>query len=401
MFLNYIFHFSKECVILLIKGENAERFFNLCTGCGIRLEDIKRLECDTFEVRTAASDFKRMRPYAYKTRMRVHIKKKYGIKNIVRRYKKRVFFAAGFFLFFVLFSASTQFIWSVDVYGTKNTEPVERAARLAGVRVGAYKRSLPDGNEMKSIILSDTDDITWAWVYLKGTKAVIEVREAIHAPRIIDKGVPCNITAAQDGIITDMTVKQGIAVKKKNDVVLKGDVIIGGMYENEDGTYRYEHALGEVYATTYHKAKRDVKLYKEKRSETGRKKRFAALKIFSKTIPLYINENIDFEAYKIKHERRELKWGREHFTGIELVCDTYTEEKTARIPITPEEAAQGIRDLLEEEIAGELLGGSVKEDSVLTYKISDNDVCEVCLTMQFTEKIGTETPIEELQEKRK
>ena len=394
MFLNYLFHFSKEYVILLIKGENAERFFNICTRRGISLKNIRCLSSDTFEAEISAADFKYLRPIAHKTRTRVHIKKKQGVKSTLRRYRKRVFFAAGFLICAAFFAVTSQFVWSIEVTGTKRVGDIKAAALLAGVDIGAYKPFLPDGNEMKNVILSNTDNITWAWVYLKGTKAVIDVREAILPPKMTDLTKPCDIAAAHDGIITDITVKEGVTLCKKNDVVAAGDILIGGTYENEDGTYRLEHALGDVSAITYHSAKREVKLYKELRKETGKKKKFVLLKVFSKNIPLYFNTDINFEDYKIKHECRELKWGKEHYLGIELVSDTYLEEEVRKIPITPEEAAEGVRDELEKQIAKELLPGAVKKGSETSYTMSGDDCCEVSLTMQFIEKIGMEVPID-------
>lgn len=394
MFLNNIFHFLKGYVIISVTGENTERFFNICTRRGIRLDNILRTGENTYEAEIKAASFKRIRAAAYKTRTRVHIKKKIYAGSLFKRYKKRVFYAAGLFMCIAFFAVTSRFIWSIDVEGTERCGEIIQAAELAGIKIGAYKPMLPDGNEIKNIILTNTDNFTWAWVYLKGTKAVIEVREAIIPPKLVDRNAPCDIAAAHDGIITDMVVKEGIALCEKGDVVLKGDILIGGTYDTKDGGYRLEHALGEVSAATLHKARKTVKLYKEVRKETGRKKRYIDLKIFSKNIPLYKSVKVDYEDYSIKYERRELRWGKEHYLGAEIVSNTYIEETTERIPITADEAAAGVKDELQEQIAKELLPGSVLKGEEINYEMIDDETAEVCLVMQFIEKIGAEIPIE-------
>ena len=87
-------------------------------------------------------------------------------------------------MFLLCIGITSQFLWSVEVRGVPEEEAGEilSAAELAGVRVGAWIPGLPDGNDQKDTILQNTSQITWAWVYVKGTKAVVEVRKAAVPP---------------------------------------------------------------------------------------------------------------------------------------------------------------------------------------------------------------------------
>lgn len=397
MFLNYIFHFLKGYVILITEGENTANFINICTNCGIRLDNIRFVRDNIYEMQMRTSDFKKLRPIARRTRTAVHIKKKISFVSFANRYKKRVFYVVGAAVCATTVIAASQFVWSVDVRGCENKTEILSAAELAGLRIGAYKHSLPDGNDMKNIILSNTNDVTWAWVYLKGTKAVVEVRKAIPPPQVVDRNTPCDIVAVRDGIIDDMLVKEGVALCNKGDVVLKGDVLIGGTYETKDGAYRLEHAIGEVSAITAHTAKRNVKLYKEIRKRTGRKKTYADVKVFSKDFQLYRNVNHGYENYTVEYKKRELKWGMEHYIGVEISENTYFEETVERVPIAAEEAVSAVKDEMYEEIAKELLPGSVRKSEDVSVKTIDDETVQITLTMQFIEKIGV--PIELTYEK--
>ena len=57
---------------------------------------------------------------------------------------------------------------------------------------------------MKNIILNNTDGVCWACVYVKGTKAVVKIRENILPPEVYSPDVPCDIIAMRNGIIKNI-----------------------------------------------------------------------------------------------------------------------------------------------------------------------------------------------------
>lgn len=395
MFLQNIFQFLKGYVILLLKGRSAERFINICMRRNIKVWGVSKRPDGNIKLAVAAGDFFRLRPIAYKTKTRVRILKKCGLFAMRKRYKKRVFYFFCCFLFVAVLTVSSRFIWSIDIIGAegKSAEVIKEAAELAGIKTGAYIPSLPEGNEIKNIILTNTDNITWAWVYFKGTKAVIEVRESILPPEIVDKNTPCDIVALRDGMITGVTVKKGIAFCNENDVVLAGDLLIGGTVSGYKDSYRLEHAVGDVYASTWHKQSASIKLYRDVRKKTGRKKKYIDLNIFSKNISLYRDVKVSFEHYTISEKKHELKWGGNNYIGIAASVWEYEEENVTRIPLDIEQAVEAAKYKLEEQIAKNLLPGSQLQDEEVNYKELDDETIEVTVTMRFIEKIGAEAPL--------
>jgi len=393
MFLQNIFQFLRGYVVLLLTGNSPERFINICIRRKIPLRNIQRKKNNQIILKMSCKDFLKIRPIAYKTRTRVHILKKCSLKNIVKKYKKRVFFAGGLLLVAMFFALSSQFLLNIEVVGCEeeNKESILKAAELAGVKFGAFKHTLPEGNEIKNIILNNTDNLTWAWVYLKGTKAVIHVREGILPPLVIDKKTPCDVVALRDGIITDVTVKKGIAFCKKNDVVLKGDLLIGGTLGSEERGYILEHALGEIKAATWHTKKAQIKLFREVREKTGNKKKFCDVVLLSHPFKLYKNIDVPYREYSIKEKKHEIKAGNKIFA--ELKVNIYEEETVKKIPISEEQAVEAACYELEKEIAQTLLPGSVLVDKQISHTKTDEETLEVTLTMQFSEIIGGEVPL--------
>ena len=385
MFLNNIFQFLKGYVILLVDGASIGHFLNVCMHRNIHIRNI-RVKDNKATLSVSASDFKRMRPIVRKTHVRVHIIKKVGLYQWVRGYRKRIFFLSGIFIFVALIFLSDLFIWKINIVGTENKEEIKNAAEIAGVRIGAYRPFLPEGNELKNIILNNVDGYTWAWVYFKGGMVTVEVREKIMPPKMIDKKTPCDIIALRDGVITDMTIKKGNAFCTRGDVVLRGDLLVGGTLTDQEGNFRLEHSLGEVYALTRHKAVGQIKLFREVRESGNGKKTYFDLKLFSKEIPLYRRVNIPFEEYSIKYG--ELRLGS--WSGILLKSYCYTEEMVHKIPVSEEMAVEAVKRELEKDIAQNLLPGSVLKNEEISYTKIDDETIEVSLVMEFIEQIGAE-----------
>ena len=390
MLLKKIIYFFKGYVTVLVSGACCERFFNICMRRNIRLWGIKCISANNYNLCMGVSDFRKIRQVARKTKTKMHIINKNGFSFFRKKYKHRIFFVTGFTMCILTITLLSQFIWTVEIIGdVENKNEILSAAKSAGIRVGAYKHRLPEGEEIKYTILSDTDNLTWAWVYIKGTKAVIDVREAIPKPKLTNRFQPYDIVSVRDGIITDITVKKGIPFCKKGDVVLKGDLLIGGTLENKDGGYSFRHALGDVYAATWHKAKATIKLYRQTGKKTGRKKRYINLNIISKEIPLWRKINIPYTDYEIVSDKYCLNFfGKD--TGFTIY--TYAETNPERIPLDTQKAIESAGLALEEQIAKELIFGSRLVEKKLDYTLLDDETAEVRLTMQFIEPIGKEIP---------
>lgn len=387
MFLDKIFQFAKGYVILYLEGCSIERFLNLCLHQEISLLRLEKKEKTKAYVAVSFRDFARLRPIAKKTRTRVRIMKKCGIPMLLQKGKRRMVFALGFFAFLLCLAVTSQFLWSVEVVGVPKEESAEllKAAELAGVRVGAWIPGLPSGNDRKDIILQNTEQITWAWVYIRGTKAVVEVRKGTSPPAVFDPMRAVDVVAARDGIVCKVIAKNGRIVCERGEAVLSGDLLISGEEK--------KHAQGEVYAYTWHKASGKFRRYKTSDQLTGDTKSFYSLTLFSREIPLYFRLSVPFSEYRLEETKREFFWGREKASvvGFQQLC--YREKKVSREPLSDDAVCELARYELEEQIAENLLPGAVRQGEEISMTPMDEDWMLVSLSMNFIEQIGQEQEI--------
>ncbi|MBO5060172.1 MAG: sporulation protein YqfD [Clostridia bacterium] len=395
MFLIKIFHFLKGYVILLISGHNKEEFLNSILKIGIK--PIRMDYCDDGIIAAlSVSDFFRIREADI--RARVHILKKRGAVFVAKRLKKRKAFVVGMLAFVMMFALGSQFIWTVSYEGVESCDiqQLEKAVELAGLHEGMLKRNLKSGLEMKNIILNHTDNICWAWVYVKGTKAVVKVREDILPPEVFDPNVPCDIVAMRSGIIKRVITTHGKCVAAENQAVAPGDTIISGTYNFENEPGYQVHSAGVVEAYTEHVKTGTYKQNYCYKKYSGRKRRLVTLKFLKWELPLYLDGDIKYESYDSLQREYDLKLGKDYYPGLGIrvvTCEEYAVEKE---PISYDVAAELAIKELEKEISRELLPGSKLIDRHEDVQKLDEETISVTLTMNFIEQIGTEKRIEEV-----
>ena len=404
MFLNKFFHFFKGYVILKLTGFNIERFLYICARRGIIMWDIKKSRKDCAYIAVSISDFFRIRPIAYKTRTKVHIKSKAGLPILFKKYKKRYFMLFGCIFFVLMICVSAQFIWTVEITGVENADIVKITKILedCGIHAGAFKGSALPAGEIKNILINKVDNISWAWVYLKGTKAVCEIFEESIPGAPLEDGEPCDIIAAKDGIIKRIIAKDGVKIAAAGDTVMAGDVLISGMVLNDAGEVGCTvSASGTVEAHTWHEKKNTYKLYYETREPTGNSRTFNTINIFSKSFNLFLNDSIAYKDYDLKQNVYELKLFKDMYLGVSLKRVKALEVNVNRQPISYDMAVYEGKCDLEEKIAKELLPGAELVSQNVSHRQVDDETVEVTLTMEFIEKIGTKAPIRNIYETEK
>lgn len=229
-------------------GGFPERFLNLCVKYHIPLWDLQS-HGEYFSGKTSARAYKRIRPVAYRSGVRVRIAEKHGLPFFSARNKKRVGLLCGVAVSALLIAVLSGHIWTIEVTGNNEipTETILEITENMGLHIGV-RRSRISGEALADGLLENLETLSWAAVNIDNCKAVIEVREAIEQPEILDTFTPSNIIAAEDGILTKIEVFSGTAALPVGSAVLKGDLLISGVVQNLDNSETLKGAQGKVYA---------------------------------------------------------------------------------------------------------------------------------------------------------
>jgi similar to stage IV sporulation protein len=272
--LRFLFGYVK----VEIYGYAPERFMNLLIYHEIIVWDVEYSQ-QGYRFYTGRRNLMNMKPYLAKTNMKVKILEKKGLPFILKRYKKRFMFLAGFILAGMILFILSLFVWEIKVVGEDNlvAENVIKQIEENYVALGTMKSSV-NCSELEENLRKDFDEISWVSCELKGTVLTVYLEEGIAPAKTEQEETAGDVVALKDGVITKMITRSGTPVVKVEDSVKKGDILISGtiyIYDdnNEVLETNYIAADGDVYGTTTYSYEDYVELqYYEKNYEEKSKK---------------------------------------------------------------------------------------------------------------------------------
>lgn len=270
-----------------------ERFINLCTRNSLPLWNMKNIG-GCLHASTTYRAFDSVRSTAEKSGMELTVIKEVSFKRTLEKHKSRKGLLIALFCCICLTVFLSQFVWSISVEGneTYSNEEILLVFEKNGVKLGSLKKNI-DTRLSSENAISVLERLSWAKVNIRGCFAVIEVRESIKKPRILDESVPVNIVAKTDGEIIKYEVSRGESILKPGIAVTKGDLLVSGVLTNKDGSERLVHSFAKITAKTTHITNSNApeKLFLQS-DETVK----YALFFFGLKIPSYKNDNPDFES---------------------------------------------------------------------------------------------------------
>ena len=231
--LRYLYGFAK----IHLRGIHINRFVNLCKARDIKLWDLEQKENEIFFF-VASKDIAHLKEPALKTRSEVEILKEYGIRQFIRKNKKRIPFVIGFILFTILVYIQSLFIWEISVSGESDytSDEILQHINEFYVQTGTPKSKV-DCAELEKNLRKDFEDIAWISCALTGTKLSVEITETLNVCTDTSMKGPCNIVASKDCTIAEIVTASGTPVVKSGDDVKKGDVLISG------AVYLYDESI--------------------------------------------------------------------------------------------------------------------------------------------------------------
>lgn len=386
-----LWYYLRGYVKIRAKGFSAERFMNMAAYRGVYLWEVAR-EGAGMTMKAAGNSLELLQACAEKTGCTMEILGRGGLPVFWGRLRKRQVWTAGLLCFAAGLYLLSSFIWVVRVEGNERLSQAEllTACQEMGLRPGAWKRSV-DTQAITNGLLEDFADISWVSVGIRGTDATIRLAETIERVEMIDKETPCDMVAAEDGVILQITAERGTPLVAAGDVVKKGDVLISSALtiglEGEAQHTEYTAAEGAVTARIWRRLTEEMPLQYEETVYSGEEKENRSLLLSGRELDIlhpdgdmqWEKELLFEKALGLGDLKLPLRWRKERWRAYETV----QKERTA------EEA----KTLLEEKLrknAENLLSPYGKiEDITIRYEDFANSVraeAEVTMVERIEEK---------------
>ena len=226
-----------------------ERFLNLCNQAGAVVWEIA-WKGETMLGKTDRHGFALMQACAEPSGVTLEARRKVGMPFFLHMYRRRAGMLIGLAVCVVSLAALSGRVWTIEVRGNQKVSAAQilRVMREEGVRLGARRKSLVAA-EINNRALQKLDGISWIALNLRGSGAVIEIREELSVDMEKDE-TPRDIIARKTGQLRVLEVYRGRPYASVGDTVLEGAVIAGCAIENKDLTMRYVRADAYAVART-------------------------------------------------------------------------------------------------------------------------------------------------------
>lgn len=357
MFLK-IYYFIRGYLGLRVKGVLSFRFINLLTEKGIYIWDITS-EGEYIYFFAGRHNKKAAEETAAGTGCRIEAVCERGLPLFLKKLKIRWVFTAGAVLFSLFLLISTRYIWLIEVRGNYriNTGDILEFCRENKLTYGTKKSGL-DTNLIEKEIKNNFEDISFASVTVKGTRALITVSETLPFDEEKTEEAAGDIISGSEAVVTRITVTDGTPAVKEGMAVGKGDILISGEVflkaEQEVlGSYMTA-ARGKIYGKTREKYNFTLPLKEKYKKYTEKEYSAYEVEIFNKNFSLnIIKRDTNSEKCDKIESKRQLKLWNDIYLPIIINKTEYLPYNLYERDLTAEAAKAKAEKIITAEIINE------------------------------------------------
>ena len=290
-------------LLVQIIGTAPERFINLCSNRKIFIWDLVRQE-DTIFFKVMASNYKKLKPIARKTKIIPKIKKKNGFPFLLHRYRKRKGFAIGFLLCIILIYSLSLFIWNINIFGGVKYTPdaMIKFLKQNEIYTGIRKKDV-NCQEIEEKIRLTYSDIGWVSAEMKGTRLIIKITETNMPAPAKEAIAPSHMVATKNAIIKSIITRTGTPIAREGDVVKKGDLLVSGVItvkSDFDEIMRLQPLVADadIICSSFYDYQDTLPLVYSYKDFTGKEKMGYYFGFFGKKLFLY-TPRYSYDSYDI------------------------------------------------------------------------------------------------------
>ncbi|WP_242145336.1 MULTISPECIES: sporulation protein YqfD [unclassified Bacillus cereus group] len=377
-----------------IEGRGVERFVNECVRRNLVVWDVKKIADETLVFCMLLRDVKKLRIIYRKHECKLYFIGRYGAPFWNKRLIKNSGFLIGFLVFFFGMIVLSNMVWKIEVTGAKpETEYIlMKELDKMGIKKGRLQFQMPSVEEIQRHLTDKINAITWAGLDVQGTTYHFKIVEK-NEPKKEKAQQPQNLVAKKGAIITRTFVEIGKPVVMKNDYVKKGQLLVSGMFGNEENP-TIVSAKGIVYGETWYESNVTVPLKTTFQVYTGNSYNEHFLRLGSAKIKIWGFQHDKYrksQTENVKHDVKLLGFTLPTSYEKEIV----REEEEANREYTEREALKVAKEMAEKELKKKLDEHAMIVSDKILHKKVEGEQLKVALHYTVIENIAEPQPISE------
>lgn len=386
-------------VRIRVEGYSPERFLNLCCFHHIVLWGLIPAE-NAYEMCMTLSGFRKIRPFARKTRTRAVIVERCGFPFFLERYRNRKLLFAGILLCIILLKTYSLFIWDIHFEGNEKWTDETLTEFLAENGVAPFMRkSRVDCSGIVKAIRKEYNDIVWVSASIDGSRLKVQVKENedTFTEETAEDDSPADLVAESDGVITKIITRSGVPQVHVGDEVKAGDLLVSGRIEVLDDSgetvgYQYQHSDADIYADTEMAYSDTMPLSYQAKIYDGKRRYRFYVKISDWKISAGTVKN-PYEHSDLTTWERQLKLGENFYLPFSFGYESAGSYSFVKKSYTEEELRQELSGRFGRYCAGlEEKGIQIRGNDVKIH--IDADSADASGTLYLNQRITRETDTE-------
>ena len=317
-------------VLVKITGKDVKRFTMSLYKKGINFYKIKYQNKSVY-LKISYQDYLKLKEI--KTIYEIEVIKLYGIIRI-----KELFSIYKIFIFSVIFGVCliyflSNIIFDIEIINDKSEirELVKSELEKYDIKKYSFVKGFYKNEEITDKILKNNrDKLEWMEIERIGNKYIVKVEQR-KINNIESDDVKQNIVAKKKGILLEIQAESGEVVKKINDYVNPGDVIITGIIKNKDTLKEVIKARGKIFAEVWYNVKVEVPLNYQEKKETGNVKNTFKFKVFDFTNKSSFKNSNFSDIFVLKNNLLPIELGIYKEKEINNIDILYTSDKALDI----------------------------------------------------------------------
>ena len=378
---NSFFNKFNSIIKVKVEGRNINNYIKRIIKDNVKI--IKHIPISYKEATLIISYEDYLKLKKYKTIYKLTVISKYGNLKIKEILKKNKYLIICIIIGIILLYILSNIVFDIDViHSSKEIKDlVYKELKENGINKYILKKSYEEIERIEDKILEDNKDkIEWIEITENGTSYIIRVEER-KIKEDNDDNTSYDIVSTKNAIIYSIEASSGEKIKKINDYVTKGDIIISGSITKPDGNKIIETAKGEVYGEVWYVV--DVNypyIYKEE-TQTGKVKEVYVINFLGKRISLF-----DFNKFKTYNANSKVLLNN-NFLPINIVKEKQYELNVIDEYYTEEETVEKAIELAKEKVLSNNKIKEIKKINILEKNIYSSKV-GLKLFVSVIENIG-------------
>ena len=275
-------------VRLRIEGKNPDLFFKLYVINKISYKNLKRRK-GVLELTVKYEDYLFLENK--KGIYNIYVIKEYGLIKYKNFLLKNISLVIAFIISLIYLFVISNMAFNIDVIHNDKEIRALVYDELQKKGISKY-HFIPSFKKRRKIldkiVKENKDELEWLEIERKGSILNVKVTERIMNKKE-ESTKPRHIIAKKSGVIMSITASHGEILKKKNDYVNEGEILISGDIIKDETVKGQVRAEGSVYAETWYLVNVSYPLNYEETIYLSKVKNNLILSIFGHDVPLFKN----------------------------------------------------------------------------------------------------------------